>query len=110
MIRKWSCRCNTRRNGKRKMGLEAGTRASTGRGKSSQPLEWLLQWSVLEGQRRGRRKDAAGLGVEEWKGVSFRNDWNLLSGYQRASETWMRTGKISKDAQGRQGFQLRQLS
>lgn len=27
MMRKWSCRCNTRRNGKRKMGLGAGTRA-----------------------------------------------------------------------------------
>lgn len=83
--------------------------ASNRKGKSSQPLEWLLQWSVLEGQRKG--KDAARLGFEEWKGVSFRNDWNLLSGCQKTSETWMRTGERSlKNAQGRQGFQPRQLS
>lgn len=98
------------------MGLGAGATAGLHKpqqegGRAVSRLDGYCSGPCEKGRERGRRKDAARLGFEEWKGVSFRNDWNLLPGCQRASETWMGTGERSlKDAQGRQDFQLRQVS
>lgn len=61
---------------------------------------------VRRAERGEGGRDAARLGYEEWKGVSFRNDWNLLVTWvpESVRNVYGDWREISEGCTGQAGF------